>query len=541
MTASEPLAQRAASEQPAQDASQLSVENVAELGFANELIRFPVFHTNGSIWEAADVLLRSESRPDKWNAVGLLEFALWIAENDRIKALKVLARFCSGTPAQSDIHETATSSKSTEKINNDTMQTHFTLEEVAGGGESQSKEVAENGEGVFTIVNAVEEAKATLPSNKPAKVVGSREAPTSCWSANIQSLPSKGKEVAWSLRHDIRSVASSHTQKTTMTERQHARMSNDSQDDKPQSATNSSESESNMDLATIQTGTIIARPTVLSHTESKAMTAAMKETAVDVRKTTTKREKSASSSGIKRKLEVIKLSVDDDDDDGADVDTHDSFQPKEENGATENFAAENASAKNGSADDGLVERSSNGYHYDSTNEQEPNRSPLVNEKAWRVKKMAWAEEILQKSKSHIRVSGERSPPHHGECFRRGIQEKSTLAAIRKNLLILESKAFPGPIKCILEGAIASAIIEFKYGCLQCLMTHKWQLMLDEVIVLLISNRMPPKEGLLALEASYISSGSNFTKNKLCGNKACRRPSHVIGESREFRIPENMSS
>ncbi|KAF7945936.1 uncharacterized protein EAE97_004974 [Botrytis byssoidea] len=491
-SASEPLAHRAASELPAQEDSQLNVENVAELGFDNELIRFAVFHTNGSIWEAADVLLRFESRRDKGNAVGLLEFALWIAENDQVKALRVLARFRSGTPAQPTMQGAATSSKSIEKSNNETTQKQSTLEEVAGGGESQSKGVAENGEGASTIVNAVEEAKATLPSNKPAK-------------------------------------------KTTMTEIQHARMSNNSQDNKTQRVTNSNESKSNMDLAAIQTGTIIARTTVLSYTESKEITAAMKGEAIDVRKATTNPEKSASGSGIKRKLEVIEISDDDDDDDdddGADVDAHDYFQPKEENGDTESIAAENASAKNGSVDDGLVERSSNGYHYDSTNEQEPNRSPLVNEKAWRVKKMAWAEEILQKSKSHIRVSGERSPPHHGECFRRGIQEKSTLATIRKNLLILESKAFPDPTKCILEGAIASATIEFKYGCLHCLMTHKWQLMLDEMVVLLISNRMPPKEGLLALEASYISSGSNFTKNKLCGNKACRRPSHVIGESRE---------
>ncbi|TGO65754.1 hypothetical protein BCON_0001g00700 [Botryotinia convoluta] len=519
-SASEPLAQRAVSEQPAQEAPQLTVENVVELGFDNELIRFAVFYTNGSIWEAADVLLRFESQPDKGNAVGLLEFALWIAENDQIKALKILARFRSGTPAQSDMQGTATSSISIEKSNNETTQKQFTLEEVADGGESQSKEVSKNGEGASTIVNADEEAKATLPSNKPAS-----------FSPDLQSHQSKGKEVAWSSRRDMRNVASSHTQKTTMIERQHVRMSKNSQDDKPQKATNSSESKSNMDVTTIQTGTIIARPTVPSHTESKAITAAMKEEAVDVRKATTNPEKSASGSGIKRKLEVIEIS-DDDDDDGIDVDTHDSFQLKEENGATENIAADNASAKNGSVDDGLVERFSNGYYYDSTNEQEPNLSPLVNEGAWRVKKMAWADEIFQKSKSHIRVSGERSPPHHGEYFRRGIQEKSTLAVIRKNFLILESKAFPDPTKCILEGAVASATIKFKYGCLHCLVAHKWQLMLDKVVVLLISNRMPPKEGLLALEANYISSGSKFTKNKLCGNKACRRPSHVIGESGE---------
>lgn len=57
-SASESLAHRAVSEQAAQEASQLTIENVAELGFDNELIRFAVFHTNGSIWEAADVLLR---------------------------------------------------------------------------------------------------------------------------------------------------------------------------------------------------------------------------------------------------------------------------------------------------------------------------------------------------------------------------------------------------------------------------------------------------------------------------------------------------
>ncbi|KAF7872771.1 uncharacterized protein EAF02_008842 [Botrytis sinoallii] len=388
-SASEPLAQRAVSEQPAQEPSQLTIENVAGLGFDNELIRFAVFHTNGSIWEAADVLLRFESRPDKGNAVGLLEFALWIAENDQIKALKILARFRSGTLTQSDTHGTAISRKSIEKANNETTQKQSTLEEMAYGGKGQNKEVAENGDGASTITNAAEEANATLPSNKTASVVEPREAPTSCWSPDIQSRQSKGKEVSWSLRRDMRSITSSHTQKTTMKERQHVLMSNNSQGGEPQKTTNSSESKSNMDLTTIQTEIIIAGP--MCHTEIKAITAAMKEEAVDVRKATTNPEKSASGSSIKRKLEIIEISDDDDDDDeddndGTDVDTHDSFQLKEENGATENIAADNASAKNGSVDDDMVERSSSGYYYDSTHEQEPNLSPLVNEKAWRVKK-----------------------------------------------------------------------------------------------------------------------------------------------------------
>ncbi|TEY85794.1 hypothetical protein BOTCAL_0012g00510 [Botryotinia calthae] len=296
------LAQRPVSEQTAQEAPQLTIGNVAELGFDNELIRFAVFHTNGSIWEAADVLLRLsdsfESRPDKGNAVGLLEFAVWISENDQIKALKILARltyiavrFRSGTPAQSDMQETSTSSKSFEKSNNETTQKQSTLEEVAEGGKSQSKETAGNGEGASAIANAVEEAKATLSSNKPASIVESREVSISCWSPGLESHQNKGKQLASSWKRDIRNTARSPAQKTTTTERQHVRMSNNSPNNKTQKETDSIRSKSKAVVTTIQSGTIFARPAVSSHTQSKGITAAIKEEAVDDRAATTNQGK----------------------------------------------------------------------------------------------------------------------------------------------------------------------------------------------------------------------------------------------------------
>ncbi|KAF7904839.1 hypothetical protein BELL_0256g00090 [Botrytis elliptica] len=527
-SASEPLAQRAVSEQPAQEPSQLTIENVAELGFDNELIRFAVFHTNGSIWEATDVLLRFESRPDKGNLVGLLEFALWIAENDRIKALKILATFRSGTLAQSDMQGTATSIKGIEKSSNETTQKPSTLEAAVDGGNSQSKEVAENAEGASNIANAVEEAKATLPSNKSSSIVRSREAPTSCWSPGLQSHESNRKQLASSWKRDTRSAARFTVQKTTTIEKQHIRMSNNISDNETQRATDSTESKRKMGESTAQTGTIIARPTVSSHNQSKAFTAAIKEEAVDDETATNNSEKDAAGSGIKRKLEIVEISDDDGDDGGADVDRHDSFQLKEEINAVENIAVDDASTKGDSVADEASYQSS----YDSTNEQKPNLSPLVNEGAWRTETMTWADELFQKSKSHLKVSGTSDPPHHAACFKRGLQEKRTLAIIRKSLLELESKAFPDLTKCILEGAVASATIELKYGCSHCSMNHTWLLILDEVVVLLISNHMPPKKGILALEAKCLSDDSCFTKSKLCGNEACRRPSHVVGESEE---------
>ncbi|KAF5872546.1 uncharacterized protein Bfra_005907 [Botrytis fragariae] len=526
-SASKPLAQRAVSEQPAQEAPQLTVENVAGLGFDNELIRFAVFHTSGSIWEAADVLLRFESQPYKGDAVGLLEFALWIAENDQIKASKILARSRSGTPARSNVQKTAASIRSVEKSNNETTQKQSTLEEVVDGGKSQSKEMAESAQGASTIANAIEEAKATLPSNKSASIVRSGEAPTSSWSPGLQSHQSKSRQLASSWKHDFRSAARLSAQKTTMTERQHFRMSNNIQDNKIQKATDPTDRKGKMVATAIQTETIIATPTVSSHTQSKAFTAAMKKEVIGVRIATSDPKKSAYGSGIKRKLEIVEISDDDGDGDGAaDVNRHDLVHLKEGNNATENIAAEDASAKGDLTDDSLTAEDSYVNIYDSTDEQEPNFSPLVNEGVWRSKKIAWVDELFQKSKSHIRVSGYSSPPHHAKCFKRGLQEKKTLGIIRKSFLELESKAFPDPKKCILEGAVASATIELKYGCSHCLMNHKWLLILDE-------NHMPPKEGLLALEAKYISDGSYLTKNKLCGNEACRRPSHIVGESKEF--------
>ncbi|TGO26974.1 hypothetical protein BPAE_0050g00060 [Botrytis paeoniae] len=411
-SASEPLAQRAVSEQPAQ-----------ELGFDNELIRFAVFHTNGSIWEAADVLYGFESRPDKGNAVGLLEFALWISENDQIKALKILARlthdaveFRSGTPARSDMQKTPISIKSVEKSNNETTQKQSTLEEVM-------KEMAESAEGASTIANAVEEAKATLPSNKSASIVRSGEGPTSSWSPGLQSHQSKSKQLASLWKRDIRSATRLPAQKTTMSERQHFRMSNNIQDNKTQKATDPTDSKGKMVATAIQTETIIATPTVSSHTQSKAFTAAIKKEVIDVRTATSNPQKSASCRGIKRKLEIIEISDDDGDGDGAaDVNRHDLIHLKKENNATENIAAEDASAKGDLIDDSLTDKDLYVNFYDSTDEQEPNLLPLVNEGVWRSKKMTWADELFQKSKFHIRVSGH-SSPHHAKCFKEAFKRK----------------------------------------------------------------------------------------------------------------------
>ncbi|KAF7903419.1 uncharacterized protein EAF01_006468 [Botrytis porri] len=438
---SEPPAQGAVSKKPAQKAPQLTIENVAELGFENELIRFAIFHTYGSIWEAANVLLR----------------------------------FRSDNPAQCDMQGTATSSKRVEKSNNETMQKSSTVEEAVDRGKSQSKEVAENAVGASTIANTVEEAKPTLPSNKSASIVRSRDAPTSCWPPGLQSHQSKRKQLVSSWKRDIKSAARLPAQNTTTIEGQHIQVSNNIPDNETQTATDSTEGKSKMDSTTIKTGTIIAKPTNL--------------------------EKDASGSGIKRKLEIVEISDDDSDDGGADFDRHDSFQLKEESIAAENIAAYDDSTK---------------VPNDSTSEQEPNLSPLVNDGAWRTETIAWANELFQKSKSHVKVSGTSDPPHHATCFKRGLQEKTTLAVIRRSLLELESKAFLDLTKCILEGAVASAAIGFNMA----------------VVVLLISNHMPPKEGILALEAKYSSDDSYFTKSKLCGNEACRRPSHVIGESEE---------
>lgn len=57
-TASEAVAKDIVSEQPAQEASGLTIEDVAELGFDHELIQFAVFHTGGSIWKAVEALLK---------------------------------------------------------------------------------------------------------------------------------------------------------------------------------------------------------------------------------------------------------------------------------------------------------------------------------------------------------------------------------------------------------------------------------------------------------------------------------------------------
>ncbi|TGO91749.1 hypothetical protein BPOR_0019g00090 [Botrytis porri] len=311
---SEPPAQGAVSKKPAQKAPQLTIENVAELGFKNELIRFAIFHTYGSIWEAANVLLR----------------------------------FRSDNPAQCDMQGTATSSKRVEKSNNETMQKSSTVEEAVDRGKSQSKEVAENAVGASTIANTVEEAKPTLPSNKSASIVRSRDAPTSCWPPGLQSHQSKRKQLVSSWKRDIKSAARLPAQNTTTIEGQHIQVSNNIPDNETQTATDSTEGKSKMDSTTIKTGTIIAKPTVPSHNQSKAFTSAIKEEE--------NLEKDASGSGIKRKLEIVEISDDDSDDGGADFDRHDSFQLKEESIAAENIAAYDDSTKGRSvADEALYE------------------------------------------------------------------------------------------------------------------------------------------------------------------------------------------
>ncbi|KAI9649660.1 hypothetical protein NHQ30_002241 [Ciborinia camelliae] len=115
---------------PAQEAAkELTTKSVENLGFDSELTRFAVFHTNGCIWKAADVLLRFENRSDEGDVV------------DRLQALKILARLRSGALTQSEMPRSTAPKDSPEKSNTKTAKKQSSLEKVTDGSQSQSKTV----------------------------------------------------------------------------------------------------------------------------------------------------------------------------------------------------------------------------------------------------------------------------------------------------------------------------------------------------------------------------------------------------------------
>ncbi|KAF7869626.1 hypothetical protein EAF04_004410 [Stromatinia cepivora] len=558
----EPVEKGTVSEKPVQEAPRLTIENVAQLGFDHELIRFAVFHTNGSIWEAADVLLKFESRPDKGNAVGLLEFALWIAEKDRIKALKILARvslksfvvffnqqlisvpvkFRSGAPAQPEMLGSITSKKSTETRNAETAQKKSSLKKVTNGGESQSKVVGTALQKQLIIEDTVKGVEAALSSRKPPNVWVSREPPASSQPPNPQPHQRfERKTLPWSWKRAINSVACLPAKGTTMPQRQRVSATIDNPDHHTQEASNSSQSQSETVVTTIQAEPIIAEATVSNQIQSKTVATTIKKEPtgepVIPKAIKTSSGLNIYGSGTKRKLEVIEIS----DDEVTDVDVHSPSRVKTGNGSGKDGSPEDSAADDGAADDGVAD---DGTADDNSGAVQTPEIPLqlVNEGVWADKRIAWAEKFFQKSESRIvlgRDAGSSSSTHKVDCFVRVFQRATNLATIRKSLLALESQAYPYSTNCILEGAVASATIELKDACSHCLVTHKWLLNLDEVVVLLISNHPPSKAGLLALETKKVTGNGKFRKSKLCGNKACRRPSHVIGESRSNARPRQI--
>ncbi|ESZ95882.1 hypothetical protein SBOR_3695 [Sclerotinia borealis F-4128] len=365
----EPVVKDAIPRQPAQEAPELTIENLTELGFDHELIRFAVFHTNGCIWEAADVLLRFEDRPDKGDAVARLEFALWIANNDRVKALKILAKFRSGARGQIKILQSTTPKDNAEQSIAETALKQSPFEKTTDTAQSQSQK----------------------------------------------------QRVA-----------------------------------------------TNIDRKPVTTNATPAHP-----------------------------KENTSGSGVKRKISVDVIEIPDDAVLDVGTDAHDSSRRKTERRSVQNRT------------------------------RAVRLSPL-NEEVWADAKMKWADELFRSSKSQLVLSENfRGPlPHKFECLVRLLERKTVLPTIRKELLKIESNIFPDSKRCIERFGEISATIELKDACLHCSKTHKWLLSLDEVVVFLILNRTPSRQGLLA----FITRCGSVSK--LCGNKSCRRTSHIIGKSLE---------
>ncbi|KAJ8060607.1 hypothetical protein OCU04_010918 [Sclerotinia nivalis] len=419
-----------------------------------------------------------------------------------------------------------TPKKSTETSNAETAQKKFSLKKVMNGGESQSKVVGTALQKQLIIEDAVKEVKAAL-STRPPNVWVSREPLASSRPPNPQPHQRfERKPLPCSWKRFINSAACLPAKGTTMPQRQRVSATIDN----TQEASNSSQSQSEAVVTTIQAEPIIAEATVSNQIQSKTVATTIKKEPtgepVVSKAINTSPGVNTYGSGTKRKLEVIEIS----DDEVTDVDVQSPSRVK-----TGNSSGKDGAPEDSAADDSAVDDNSGAVQTPEIPLQ------LVNEGVWADKRIAWAEKFFQKSESRIvlgRNAGSSSNTHKVDCFVRVFQRATSLATIRKSLLALESQAYPYSTNCILEGAVASATIELKDACSHCLVTHKWLLNLDEVVVLLISNHPPSKAGLLALETRKVTGNGKFSKSKLCGNKACRRPSHVIGESQSSAIPRH---